>query len=62
MAIICLDKLYLGNVSVSNILTASQFRLNLILNVLTCLVSCCLRLAMSHVSSILNDVSSLVSV
>jgi len=36
----CLDKLlYLGNISVSNILTASQSRLNLILNVLAHLVT-----------------------
>jgi len=60
-AIMCL-LLYLDNVSVSNILTASQFRLNLILHVLACLMSYCLCFAMSHVSSIwmMSRVSSCV--
>ena len=44
--------MHLGNISVSNISTASQSRLNLILNILARLMSCCLCLAVSSVSSI----------
>jgi len=58
----CITVLYLGNVSVSNILTASQSRFSLIFNVLARLLSRYLSrylsLAMTHVSTLkhLNDV------
>jgi len=63
MALIYLDNCTLA-VSVSNILTTSQSRLNLILNVLARLASCCLCLAVSHVWSIwmMSRVSSCLSV
>ena len=55
--------MHLCNILVSNISTASQSHLNLILNILAHLMSCCLCLAVSSVSSIwmMSHVSSCLS-